>query len=300
VIEEKKKTWVSVHKVPRAYQWVKLPGLKWVLLLAPLLYIMILMVFSMFDLFKMSLFDEQGFTLKYLTEFFSSPIYLKVLWLTLKTALLVTFTSLILAYPIAYLLVKLESKKWKRAILGMVLIPFWISLLVRTFAWTILLQDEGLINKMLLSMHLIDKPIPLLFNTTGVVIGMTHILLPYMIISLYSILEGIDQRLIQAAQGLGARPMKAFWQIFFPLSLPGVLSGSLLVFVLGLGYFLTPALLGGPQNMMISMLIQENISTTLNWNMASAIALVLLIVTLLLLFLGFLLTRKNPIMMGDV
>jgi ABC-type spermidine/putrescine transport system permease subunit I len=145
-----------------------------------------------------------------------------------------------------------------------------------------------------MGLGLIDQPLLLLYNTTGVVIGMTHVLLPYMVLSLYSVMEGIDQRLLQAAEGMGARPYKAFYQVFFPLSLPGVLSGTLLVFVLGVGYFITPALLGGAGNTMISMLILDNISTTLNWNFASAIALLLFIVTLLLLFLAYILTRNNP------
>ncbi|WP_027416012.1 ABC transporter permease [Aneurinibacillus terranovensis] len=298
--EVKKESWVPVKRVPSVYQLVGLPGLKWMLLVVPLAYVLILMVFSMLDLFKLSIWDKHGFTLEYLTRIFSTPVYLQVLWLTLKIAFLVTVASMVLAYPISYLLVKIESKTWKSIILGAVLIPFWISLLVRTFAWTILLQDEGVINKFLLAIGLTHKPLPLLYNTTGVVIGMTHVLLPYMVLSLYSVMEGIDQRLVQAAQGMGARPWKAFCQVFLPLSVPGVLSGSLLVFVLGLGYFITPALLGGSNNMMVSMLIQDNVTTTLNWNLASAIALVLFIVTLLLLFLAFLLTRNNPMLKGDM
>lgn len=281
-------------RVPATNRWLTMPGLQWVLLAVPLIYILVLMVFSMVSLFKLSVYGDNGFTLEYLSHIFSNTVYLQVLWLTLKVSFLVTVFTLLLAYPISYLLVKIESPKWKKVIFGAVLIPFWISLLVRTYAWTILLQDQGVINKILIGLGIIDKPITLLYNTTGVVIGMTHVLLPYMVLSLYSVMEGIDQRLVQAAQGMGAKPWKAFLQIFFPLSLPGVLSGSLVVFVLGIGYFITPALLGGSTNMMISMLIQDNVSTTLNWNLAAAIALVLFVVTLLLLFLSYLLTRNNP------
>lgn len=284
----------SWTRISWAYRFTRIPGLQWLLLLVPLAYILALMFFPIIGLFKLSIFDKSGFTLKYIVHFFAEPVYLQVLWLTLKIAFLVTIFALIFAYPIAFVLVKMESGIWKKLIFGAVLIPYWVSLLARTFAWTILLQEQGIINKFLLEVGLIDKPIALLYNTTGVVIGMTHVLLPYMVLSLYSVMDGIDQRLIQAAQGMGARPWKAFLQVFFPLSLPGVLSGSLLVFILGIGYFITPALLGGSNNMMMSMLIQDNISTTLNWNLASAIALVLFVVTMLLLFVSYLITRNNP------
>src|SRR5699024_701231 len=127
---------------------------------------------------------------------------------------------------------------------ALALIPFWISLLVRTFSWIILLQNEGVINQFLMSIGVISEPIKLLYSTTGVVIGMVHVLYPFMFFSLYSVMKGIDQRLVDAAEGLGARPMKAFTQITLPLSLPGILAGSLLVFVMSLGFFVTPALLG--------------------------------------------------------
>ncbi|MDQ0219858.1 ABC transporter permease [Peribacillus cavernae] len=287
---------VPVKRVSPAYRLTRIPGLQWLLLLVPFAYILFLVVFSIIGFFKLSIYDETGFTLQYLTHMFTETVYLQVLWVTLKIAAIVTVISLLLAYPVAYLLVKVESKKWKSLIMGAVLIPFWISLLVRTFAWTMLLQEQGIINKLLISVGILQEPIPLLYNTAGVVIGMTHVLLPYMVLSLYAVMEGIDQRLVQAAQGMGARPWKAFIQIFFPLSLTGVLSGSLLVFVQGLGYFITPALLGGPDNMMISVLIQRNVSETLNWHLASAIALLLFIVTLLVLLISFFFLRNNPVL----
>ncbi|MEX2460609.1 MAG: ABC transporter permease [Paenibacillaceae bacterium] len=296
MIATKREVLLPVQRVTTARLITQIPALKWILLVIPLAYILILMVWPMLGLFKLSILDENGFTMQYFLRIFSTPVYLDVLWLTLKTALLVMIFTLMLSYPVAYLLVRIESAKWKKVILGAVLIPFWINLLVRTFAWTILLQDQGVINTFLMQLGMIDEPLSLLYNTTGVTIGMTHVLLPYMVLSLYSVMDGIDQRLLQAAQGMGARPWKAFIQVFFPLSLPGVLSGSLLVFILGIGYFITPALLGGSKNMMISMLIQDNVNTTLNWHMASAIAIVLFIVTLLLLFLSVLLIRNNPVL----
>ncbi|MFM1655150.1 ABC transporter permease [Brevibacillus sp. B_LB10_24] len=295
MLEVKRESPIQLKKESRYHKLMGIPGLQWLLLLIPLAYVLFFMVFSMIGLFKLSVYDESGFTLRYLAHFFLQKVYMQVIWLTFKIAFLVTFFTLILSYPVAYLLVKIESPRWKKLIFGAILIPFWISLLVRTFTWTILLQDQGVINKFLMTIGLIDQPLPLLFNTTGVVIGMVHVLLPYMVLNLFAVMQGIDERLPQAAQGLGARPWQAFLQVFFPLSLPGVFSGSLLVFVLSLGYFITPALLGGPKNIMVSMLIQDNVSTTLNWHLASTIALVLFVVTLLLLFASFLITRNNPV-----
>jgi ABC-type spermidine/putrescine transport system permease subunit I len=285
-------------RVPFIHKISNVPGLKWLLFVIPLLYILILLGYSLISILKLSVTNKEGFTLEWITKFFVEPVYAEVLFLTIKTAFIVTFFSLIIAYPIAYVLVKVESKKWKQVILGSILISFWISLLVRTFAWTILLQKNGAINKLLLSLGVIDKPLDLLFNTIGVVVGMTHILVPYMILSLYSVMDGIDFRLVQAAEGLGARPWKAFVQIFLPLSFPGILSGSLLVFVLGIGYFITPSLLGGNENTMISQLIYQQTNIVLNWNFAAGISVILLLTTLLLLAISAYVTRKYTGMEG--
>lgn len=263
------------------------------LILIPLVYMVVLTIYPIFGLFKQSIFDEKGFTLAYMAEVVTNPLYLKVMWLTLKIAAIVTVISLVVSYPVAYFIVRTESQIWKKAILSAVLIPFWISLLVRTFSWNILLQDQGVINKLLMGLGLISEPLTLLFNSTGVIIAMTHILMPYMVLSLYSVMQGIDQRLLQASQGLGAKPSKAFLHIFLPLSLPGVIAGSLLVFVLSLGFYITPALLGGANNTMIAMLIENNININLNWNLASALSLLLFIVTILLVLIPFLVFRKQ-------
>lgn len=263
------------------------------MIIIPLVYMVLLTFVPIVSLFKQSLFDESGFTLRYLAEVVSNPLYLKVMWLTLKISFLVTVISLLISYPVAYLIVQTESTLWKKVILSAVLIPFWISLLVRTFSWNILLQDQGVINKLLMSTGLINEPLSLLFNTTGVVIAMTHILMPYMVLSLYSVMQGIDQRLVQASQGLGAKPSKAFYDVFLPLSAPGIIAGCLLVFVLSLGFYITPALLGGSKNTMIAMLIENNINITLNWNLASALSLLLFFVTILLVFIPFLLFRNH-------
>lgn len=285
--------------VPPLNRLVQIPGLKWLLLLVPLVYTVILLYYSMASVLKLSVYDDKGFTMQYLQQVFTEPLYLRVLWNTLKTSFIVMLVTLFISYPIAYLLVVMESERWKKIVLSLVMITLWISLLVRTFTWTVILQDQGIINKFLISAGIISQPLELMYNTTGVVIGMTHILIPYMVLSLYSVMEGIDRRLVQAAQGMGARPWKAFMQIFLPLSLPGVMSGSLIVFVLGIGYFITPALLGGQGNMMISKLIQENIQMTLNWSMASAISVVLLVTTLILLGVAAWVARLSPLLKGE-
>lgn len=276
----------------------RIPGLKWTLLIIPAAYVLILLGISLVGLLKLSIIDDNGFTLEYLTAFFSKAVYMQVLWITFKTAFLVTFFCLLLAYPVAYALAKMENENWRDAIFGIILVSFWISLLVRTFTWMILLRSNGVINQFLMSLGIIDEPIKLLYNTTGVVVGMTHILLPYMILSLYSVMVSIDRSLMQAAKGLGAKPWKAFIQIFVPLSLPGVLSGSLIVFVLGIGYFITPALLGGTQNLMISQLIHDQVNIVLNWNFAAAIAIILLVFTVVFLAILAFLTRNNSVLGG--
>lgn len=270
-------------------------GLKWLLLFIPLIYTILLLYFPMVGVLKLSLYNDNGLTLTYFKEIFSTTLYMKVLWITIKTSLIVTIMALIISYPIAYVLVSLNSIVWKKIMMGIVMLSLWISLLVRTFTWTVILQEHGIINTFLMKMGLIHQPLHLIYNDIGVVVGMTHILVPYMILSLYSVMEGIDRRLLQAAQGLGAKPLVSFFQIFVPLSLPGILSGSLIVFVLAIGYFVTPSLLGGQENIMISKVIQEHIQTTLNWNIASALSVVLLITMLILLGLSYWITSKFTI-----
>ncbi|MFZ7942568.1 ABC transporter permease [Neobacillus sp. 19] len=276
----------------------KLKSLKWLLVLIPLAYTILLLYYSIFSVLKLSIYGENGFTLQYISEVLTDPIYIKVLWITIKTAAIVTVTTLFIAYPLAYL-AAIAGGKWKSSILGIIMVSFWISLLVRTFTWLVILRDHGVINEFLMYLGIIDKPIQLVYNFTGVVIGMTHILLPYMVLCLYSVMDGIDRNVIQAAHGLGARPLKTFAQIFLPLSLPGVLSGALIVFVLGLGYFVTPMLIGGPDNTMISELIQQNIQTTLNWERASALSILLLVTTLILLSIASLFARNLSVLKED-
>lgn len=267
---------------------------KWLLLLVPLIYTLSVLYYPIINIIKLSFIDESGFTLEYIKNVFTEPLYLEVLKNTLKIAFFVTILSLLISYPISYYMAITQSNHLKKFILGLVMITLWISLLVRTFTWTVILQDHGIINSLLMDLGLIEQPLKLLYTNTSVVIGMTHVLVPYMILSLYSVMDSIDHRLIQAAKGLGARPSKAFYQVFLPLSVPGILSGSLIVFVMSLGYFITPSLLGGNNSMMISKLIEQNIQATLNWNLASALSILLLGTTLLLLGISAWVSRFSP------
>lgn len=194
-----------------------------------------------------------------------------------------TITLSCLAIGVPYALIAASVTGWRRnAMLLAVLLPLWTSLLVRTAAWYILLQDNGLINDTLIGLGLIDRPLPLIFNRFGVVVAMTHVLLPFMVLPVFSVVSGIPKNLLPAAASLGATPWRAFWRILMPLALPGILSGGLLVFMVSIGYYITPALVGGANDQMISATIAFYALETANWGMAGALGLVLLTVTILL------------------
>jgi len=200
---------------------------------------------------------------------------------TLMVAAMVTIACAVIGLPYAMLAASLTG--WKRTVLLLaVVLPLWTSLLVRTAAWFILLQNEGLINGALQAIGLIDSPLPLIFNRLGVVIAMTHVLLPFMVLPIYSVILGVPRNLMAAAQSMGAGPIRAFWRVLLPLSLPGLLSGSLLVFMVAIGYYITPALLGGANDQMISSVIAFYATGTANWGLAGALGLILLVVTTIL------------------
>ncbi|MDB4894280.1 MAG: binding-protein-dependent transport system inner rane component, partial [Firmicutes bacterium] len=223
-----------------------------------------------------------GFTFANYLKFFREQPYPEVLYLTFKLALTVTVACLLLGYPVAYLLATVSSRA--RGILMLfVLLPFFTSLLVRTYAWMAILQKTGVINSLLQKMGLIQEPIKMMFNTVGVTIGMVHVLLPFMILPLYSGMSAIDLDLLKAASSLGARPATAFLRVFVPLSVPGIAAGSLMVFIMALGFYITPELLGGPRDYTMSRLIAVTIGQQLNWNFASAQAGILFAVTVIVM-----------------
>jgi len=211
------------------------------------------------------------------------PLYIRVILNTMKLAFVATVSCLLLGYPFAYML-STVNEKLSNLLMPLVLIPFWISLLVRTYSWIVIFGRKGLANNILVGIGLINEPLTLLYTMKAVIIGMTHILLPYMIISLFSVMKGIDLNLLKAARNLGASGFQAFFRIFFLLSLPGVTGGCLMVFVMSLGFFVTPALLGGPRDTVISVLIEKQVTEILNWGFAFALATVLCFITLFMVY----------------
>ncbi|PRI10754.1 ABC transporter permease [Leucobacter massiliensis] len=222
-------------------------------------------------------------------EIFTSPIYRLVLGNTLRTAVLTTLLCLLLAYPYAYVLTRV-GPRMRLVMLGVVLLPFWTSLLVRSFAWVGLLQDSGIVNGALRALGLIDEPLQLIRTPLGVLIGMVHVLLPYMVLPLVTTMGQIEPSVLRAAGSLGAGPWRRFVRVFLPLSLPGVLSGCVLVLVLSLGFYITPALLGDARDAMIGETIVQEV-TRYGPVTASALGLVLLVGTLISLALLFAVQR---------
>lgn len=231
------------------------------------------------------------FTLQNYVGIFSDGSYAKSFWLTTWIALVVTAICAVLGYPLAYA-ISLLPQWGSRICLTLVAIPFWTSVLVRTYSWLILLQTEGVVNRLLLKLGIIDTPIRMMYNMTGNLVGMVHILLPFMVLPLYASLRKLDPDFVKAALGLGASHVYAFWRIYFPLSAPGLIAGCVLVFVLSLGFYITPALLGGGKIIVIPFVLERDITWSQNWGPATAAA-VLFVGAILVIFA--VLSRFMPI-----
>ena len=204
-----------------------------------------------------------------------------ILLRTFYISFVVTLFCLVLAYPLAWWLASLPARK-ANLLMILVLVPFWTSILVRVAAWIVLLQSEGLVNRGLMGTGLIDSPLPLLFNRAGVVIAMVHILLPFMILPLYSVMKNVPATYIRAAVSLGSAPLSAFFRVYVPQTYPGISAGALLVFILSIGYYVTPALLGGADDQMLSYYIARYTNVEVNWGMACALGALLLTATMIL------------------
>jgi putative spermidine/putrescine transport system permease protein len=202
---------------------------------------------------------------------------------TLGISLGVTAVTLLLGFPVAYLLATLPLRI-SNLLMIMVLLPFWTSLLVRTTAWVVLLQQHGVINDTLMALHLISTPAELIFNRVGTIVAMTHIQLPFTLLPIYSVMKTISPSHVRAARSLGAGPFYAFWRVYFPQTVPGIAAGCLLTFILCLGYYITPALVGGPTDQMVSYFVALYTNRELNWGMASALGAILLSATLILYY----------------
>ena len=216
------------------------------------------------------------------TTLFESPLYPRVLVRTLRVSVFVVLGCLLFGYPIAYLLVEARPRI-RHAVALLVLLPFWTSILVRNYAWVYLLQRKGAVNELLVSSGLVADPLPLMFNEVGVVIGMSNALLPFMVLPIYVAIQSQDRAYLEAAASLGATPSHSFFAVTLPLSLPGVYAGSLFVFATALGFFVTPALLGGGRVLVAATYITQEVEQLLNWPLASAASIVLLVVVLLII-----------------
>src|ERR1700733_447931 len=194
-------------------------------------------------------------------------------------SLLVTVSVLLMGYPIAYYLANRRGPRFTLVVFCIV-VPYFTSVIVRTYSWMVLLGRTGLINQALQNLGLTSAPLPLLYNKTSIVIGMTYVLLPYMVLTLFAAMRSIDSNLLRAARGMGASGVMTFWRVYLPLSLHGVVSGALIVFILSIGFFITPALMGGPSDVMVAMLIERSVEITLDWPAAAVMSLFLLVVTL--------------------
>ena len=224
-------------------------------------------------------------------------IFLDVLGRTLFVAAVVTLFTLVLGYPVAYVLT-IAPKAIAGIMMLMVLLPLWTSLLVRTTAWVVLLQSNGVINDALMALHLTSERLQLIFTRVGTVTAMTHIQLPFTILPIYSVMRSISTTQLRAARSLGAPPISAFWRIYAPQTLPGVVAGCLMTFILSLGYYITPALVGGPRDQMVSNFIAVFINRDLNWGLASSLGVVLLVVTLAIYLLFLRLVGADKIKLG--
>ncbi|MDB5487658.1 MAG: transporter permease [Reyranella sp.] len=250
------------------------------LLAAPLLiYMLIFYALPVVAMLLRSV-NDPTWTLANYATLFEDVVFQKTFWITLNTSLIVTLGCLILGYPVAMGLVR--SKTMAPFILVIILLPFWTSVLVRSYAWMVLLGRHGLVNEALIALGMIDKPIRILNTTLATQIAMIHILLPYMILPIANALRQIDPSLIRAASGLGSTPFMTFRQVILPLSMSGVAAGTLLTFVLALGFYITPAMVGGPRDITLSMLIAQQVDQ-LNWAYAATLSAVLLATALALL-----------------
>jgi len=227
---------------------------------------------------------DGSLSLVHYQKLFGNELYVRVMWSTIKLSMWVAGISVIVAYPIAYVIANSRGNL-QQALMLLVLLPFWTSFLIRTFAWIVLLARNGVVNTYLMKFGLISEPLSLMYNFMGVMIGMTHALLPIAVMTILPVMLSIDPSLRKAAALLGGGPGQAFWRVYFPLSFPGVAAAWLLVFVSSLGFFITPALLGGPDQTMVTQLIIQQVQQLLNWGFAGALSMLLLVSAALIFFI---------------
>ena len=274
-------------------------GGSWVLLLPASVLLAVVFLAPLVWFFVQSL-SSIGTSTEIVEQFVAvigSKAVLTALASTNWISLLVTLLVLLLGYPLAYYLA--THSDWRFSlILFCIVVPYFTSVIVRTYSWMVLLGRNGLVNNLLLTLGVINEPLTLLYSKTGILIGMVYVLLPYMVLTLYASLKAIDPGLMRAARGLGASGWFAFTRVYFPLSLHGVVSGSLIVFILALGFFITPALMGGPSDVMIAMLVERAVEVTFDWTSAAIMSVLLLVATLGLYAIYYRVTDLRRMMGG--
>jgi ABC-type spermidine/putrescine transport system permease subunit I len=251
------------------------------LTLPALLLLMLLFVLPLGRLFALSL---EGGSLTWYEKALTGGLYTTILLRTFEIAAIVTLSCLVIGYPVAFLLAT-TTPMWRALGFAFVMLPLWTSVLVRTYAWMVLLGRNGIINRALIDSGLMDQPLPMLNSKMAVILGMVHVMLPFMILPIYSAVTRIDPDLPKAARGLGASALRIVTTIYLPLTLRGIVAGVTLVFVVSLGFYITPALLGGGKVLMFAMVIEQQVREFLAWNFAGALSVILLAVTLFVFWL---------------
>lgn len=264
-----------------------LPTIAWLLIffLVPLLFVLA------FSFLQRGMYGtvEMSFTLENIKRVFD-PLYMETLWETVKIAVITTALCLLIGYPFAYT-VTIVDRKWRSLLLLLATIPFWINFLVRSYAWIVILRSQGLVNTLLLKLGIISEPLNLLYNTPSVILGMVYSLLPFMILPVYAAIEQLDKRKLEAAYDLGATPLKAFWHVTIPMTMSGIATGSILVFVSSIGMFVVSDVMGGSKVALIGNVIQNQFLGARDWPFGSALSMIVVLFSVLLIYLYYRATK---------
>lgn len=253
---------------------------RWGKLAPALIMLVVLAILPVAKLLELSFYQRGEFSFQHYIRLFSSPVYLQVLATTFKVAIYTTIFTLLVSYPLAYLVASMPEKRRNRFMFA-IMLSFWASFLIRTFGWMVILNRNGLISQILMALGITDEPVGLLYTSTAVIIGMTHAMIPLCVLTMLPVMQSIDENLAKAAKVHGGKPGSVFWQIYFPLSMPGVTAGALMVFITSLGFFIVPAFLGSRHDTMLTQLIIDQVQEYLNWPFAGALSLLLLVAALL-------------------
>ncbi|PSJ92340.1 ABC transporter permease [Brevibacillus fortis] len=272
-----------------------LPALLWM----GALFVLPMLMIAILSFLKRGTYGQvvYEFTLNNYIRIFD-PLYGQIFWDTLVVAVLTTLFSILCGYPLAYYISRLE-KSSQQIWLLLVMIPFWINFLVRSYAWVIILRSQGVINTFLQSLGIISEPLPLLYNSGSVLLGMVYTLMPFMVLPIYVSLEQMDRRKLEAAYDLGATPWKAFWHVTLPMTKTGVVTGSILVFVSSIGMFVVPDVMGGAKSALIGNVIQNQFLSARDWPFGSALSIVLMLLSMLLILLYFRATKASETKEGS-